>query len=264
MFIIGKKEDKVDEGLRNCLGANNINIIYDYFDSYYSVMHQQDEINDCKRQYNNASNRYYNACFTCWGALGFLLNYPKYNNLGREMDRTNDALRKSEDDFLLMEGNLNKSYQRFLDSDILVRMEGARNYYSTVASEPTSEDLLKDLILNNELDLIEDHFIDKLEYDVDKRISKKHKKDNYHNYELFEERLYNVALQNQLLKKTIENHYDADVVYDVIDTCYSALQRRDTALNTARYDYLNDDIQEYIDETKKGIHITKHNKTKRR
>jgi hypothetical protein len=80
MFIIGKKEDKVDEGLRNCLGANNINIIYDYFDSYYSVMHQQDEINDCKRQYNNASNRYYNACFTCWGALGFLLNYPKYNN----------------------------------------------------------------------------------------------------------------------------------------------------------------------------------------
>lgn len=264
MFIIGKREERVDGDLRNCLGADNINKLYDYLESYYLVMHQQNIIADCKRRYNNANSTYFNACFSWWGPFSLLFKYSQYENMGKEMDRANKALTNSEDEYLVMVGNLNSCYKKIIDSDVLVRMEGAKDFYSTMASEPTSEDLLKDLVLNNELELLEDHLIDKLEFDLDKKYTGKKKKDNYHHYEVLEERLYNVALQNQLLKRTIDKHYDADVVYDVIDTCYDALQRGDTELYTARFDHLNDDIQEYIEETKKSINTDKSNKTKRR
>lgn len=264
MFIIGKKEERVEGPLRKCIGDENIKIIYDYFDSYYSVMHQQDEVIKCKKSLDFADKRYYNACYTCWGALSFLVHYSKYAQLGRAIDDARSNLDKSENDYLIMEGRLNTAYNKFLDSKVLLGLENARNYYSTVASEPTSEDLLKDLVLNNELELIEDHFIDKLEYDLDKKSKKKKNKYNYHEYGFLEEKLFNVALQNQLLRKTIEKKYDAEIVYDVIDTCYSALERRDNDFDTGRFNYLNDDILDYVNETKKSISTTNKNKTKRR
>ena len=261
MFIVGKKNEQVEESLRKSIGDNNIELINNYLESYYAVMYQQDDVIACRKNLDNANIRYQNECFSIWGGLHFLIRYPKFAQLGREIDAASEKLMKCEKDFSEAEIKLAADHEKCLDSNILDRMENARFLYSSLEDSPLSD--LKDLVLNNEFDVIENHLIDRVDYEVDKKYCDKKKKDYRHRYELLASQMYNVALQYRLVNKTIENNYDPEIVYDVIDTCYYALETG-TKVDESRYEYLNDDILNYIKETNKSIRNNKSYKTKRR
>ena len=263
MFIIDNKLEQVDDSLRKCLGDNNITIINDYINNYYEVMHQQDKVIACSKNLDNAHTRYQNECFSLWGGLHFLLHFSKFTKLGEEIDSASDKLVESERTFDETEKKYLESYERFLDSTVLERLELCRDFFSSTEQDVTHLSFLKDLILNNELELIEDHFIDLLDYLNDRKSYGKKKKTFRHDYEDLAERMYNVGLQHRLLRKTVENGYDASVVADVIDTCYTALET-ESKLDTSRFSHLNDDIQDYINETRTAINVIKTSKTKRR
>ena len=269
MFILDKKVEQVDEPLRICLGDNNIENINSYMKSYYELMRQNETVEESQRCLTRINREFQNSCLTCFGGLTFFFQYPKYVSLGNRMDQASDDLLREKKRRELCEEKFANSYEKLMKSNVLERIEKTMNYYSTIRSiNPisdvvTDEDLLYDLVLNHELELIEDHMLDKLDYDSDRKYATRRNKDFTHDYELLEEKTYNVALQCKLLKKYHEKNYDAKTIYNVIEDCYSSLERG-VALDINRYSYLDDDIVEYVKATNNSISVHQGKKVKRR
>lgn len=265
MYLLGKKADQVDDNLREYFTDQNIKFINDYFESYYNLMHQNDRVKVRRETLNRADYDFQMACLNASG-LTFFRNYSKYVYLGNQMENAKaiwtDSLKKASE----LEEKYYSSYEDIKNTDTLGKLCcAAPFYFQRTQSEDTA--FLDYYVLSNEIGLILEHLNDKFDYDYDKAYAVKHKKSFHHSYRSLEERLYNVALQYRLAKKCREKHYDPDIVFDVMDTCYSALEdslqgKPTESLN--RFSYLNDDIMEYVDATKKAIHGNPSKKTKRR
>ena len=265
MYLLGKKVEEVDGYLREYLTDQNIQYINDYVEFYYDLMRQNDRVKASREKLNRADYDFQIACLNANG-LTFFNNYSKYAFLGNQMENARDSWKDSLKKASKLEEKFYSSYENIKNSNSLKKLSCAAPFYFE-RTQSTDTAFLDYYVLNNEIDLILEHLNDKFNYDYDKAYAAKHKKSFYHPYRSLEERLYNVALQYRLAKKCCEKHYDPDTVLGVIESCYSALEdslQGKTTESLDRFSYLNDDITEYVDATKKAIFRNTVKKVKRR
>ena len=231
MFIVGKKLEECDGALRVMIGDENFTLINNYFNSYYAVCYNDQDLKIKNENVAKAERRLLSLCYDGIGFLPFM-NLAKLNSVGNSLDNAKDLANETRNKLQLSLYNLEINNRDVKDSNVYDRLEKTHDlhawckFMNPEVVETTEEDLLLDVVLNNELDLIKDFLDDYRSLDFDVRLAKKKGKANInHKYIDLDLRFQNLVAQNELLNIYKNSNQDPDLMNGVITDSYNLLKK---------------------------------------
>lgn len=231
MFIVGKKLEECDGALRVMIGDENFTLINNYFNSYYAVCYNDQDLKIKNENVAKAERRLLSLCYDGIGFLPFM-NLAKLNSVGNSLDNAKDLANETRNKLQLSLYNLEINNRDVKDSNVYDRLEKTHDlhawckFMNPEVVETTEEDLLLDVVLNNELDLIKDFLDDYRSLDFDVRLAKKKGKANInHKYIDLDLRFQNLVAQNELLNIYKNSNQDPALMNGVITDSYNLLKK---------------------------------------
>lgn len=231
MFIVGKKLEECDGALRVMIGDENFTLINNYFNSYYAVCYNDQDLKIKNENVAKAERRLLSLCYDGIGFLPFM-NLAKLNSVGNSLDNAKDLANETRNKLQLSLYNLEINNRDVKDSNVYDRLEKTHDlhawckFMNPEVVETTEEDLLLDVVLNNELDLIKDFLDDYRSLDFDVRLAKKKGKANInHKYIHLDLRFQNLVAQNELLNIYKNSNQDPALMNGVITDSYNLLKK---------------------------------------
>lgn len=229
MFIIGNEINNCNEVIRIMIGDNNINLINDYFNNYYAVCYNDQELKTKMDMLYKLDCKFKNACLDGMGLVPYF-QFAKLYSLSNNLDNLQEQVNEKRNDLDFSLFRLEIDNSDIKESNIYNRLENTHGlhafckYMNPYLVDITDEDLLLDEVLNNELDLIRDFFDDYRCLNFDVRLAKK-RKSSYINHDInkLDLRLQNIVMQNEVLNVYKDSDVDAAIVNEIINDSYSLL-----------------------------------------